>query len=129
MAVGSAEGVALVNWWVRNTSLATLGATVTIGLHSGDPGSAGTASEFSSAGGFNYARGTATFASATYSGGTSTATATASVAWAACPAGTIASITVFAGGTYLIAGALTGGNQAITGGNNFSLATLSVGLA
>jgi hypothetical protein len=135
MAIGSAHGSNSLNYWVRNSDPGTLG-TLTVGLHSGDPGSTGTSSEFASAGGHTYARGTlangGTMASP-YSVTTGppitlTATASGSVAWTDCPAGAISSVTLWAGTTFVMAGSLATASTP-GAGNSFSLLTLSLALS
>lgn len=129
MSVGSAHGSNTLSYWVRNSDPGTLGS-ITVGLHSGDPGSNGTASEFASTGTTPYTRGTAgTFATTSYNAGTTTASATASVAWSNCPAGTVQSASLWAGTTFILAGALTGGAQPVTAGNSFSLSALSAAIS
>lgn len=126
MPLGTTQRDNTIGWWVRNATPSGALGTVTVGLHSGAPGNAGTSNEIASSGGYNYARGTAGVFGAPDAGGT--ATATASVAWTSCPAYTISYVSLWAGATFVISASL-GTAQPVSGGNNFSLSSLSFSLA
>jgi hypothetical protein len=126
MALGTTQRDNTIGWLVRNATPSGALGTVTVGLHSGTPGNAGTGSEFASAGGYNYARGTAGVFGAPDANGT--ATGTASVAWSSCPAGTVTHCTLWAGAVFVVWAALATA-QPVSGGNNFSLSSLSFNLS
>jgi hypothetical protein len=123
--LGSTNRDNTLNAWFRNTAFTTLTAQMQVSLHSGDPGTSGTAE----IGGSSYARQNVTFAAP--SGGA--VAASAAINFTGMPSATggnsISGVGVWAGAQYQQGGLLTGGVQAVTQGNTFTLSSLSCSLS
>lgn len=123
MSIGGVIANDILNTVLRQVAWTATG-TIKIALYTADPGTTGTSNEVS---GGSYARQTATFNAASSA---SCAMASA-VSFTSMPAATVSHIGVWSDETtdrFLFGGALTGGSQAVTAGNTFTLSTLTVSL-
>lgn len=127
MSLGTTNMTNTLNSWFRNVAFATLTGQMTVSLHSGDPTTTGGA-EVS---GVNYARQNVTFNAPS---GNSVA-ASAALNFTGMPsctgANSVAYVGIWSGGgtnQFIQGGALTGGAQAVTAGNTFTLSSLSSAL-
>lgn len=125
MSLGSTNRDNTLNAWFRNTAFTTLTAQMAISLHSGDP----TTSGGSEVGGSSYARQNVTFNAP--SGGA--VAASAALNFTGMPAATgsnsISFVGIWCGAQFQQGGALTGGAQAVTAGNTFTLSSLTSSLS
>lgn len=114
-----------LNSWFRNATFVTLTAQMAVSLHSGDPGTAGSLE----VGGSSYGRQNVTF---NIPSGNAVA-ASAALNFTGMPSCTgssaISGVGVWAGGQFQQGGLLTGGAQAVTLGNTFTLSSLSCSLS
>lgn len=125
MSLGTTNRDNTLNAWFRNQAFTTLTAQMQVSLHSGDPTTTGGAE----VGGSSYARQNVTFNAP--SGGAVAASAALNFTGmpAATGAGSVAYVGIWAGAQFQEGGALTGGAQAVTQGNTFTLSSLSSSLA
>jgi hypothetical protein len=123
MSISNYAEEAILNATFRNTSFAA-GATITLSLHTGDPGETGTANEVS---GGSYARQTISFNAA--SGGS--IAASAAVEFSGMPAVTgssyVTHVGLWASTNHLWSGALTTQRQ-VQAGDTLRISTLTVTL-
>ena len=124
MSISNYAENAILDATFRNVSFAG-GATITLSLHTGDPGETGTANEVS---GGSYSRQTITFSTAASGGSISAA---AAVEFAGMPAVTGASyvthVGLWASSNHLWSGALTSQRQ-VQAGDTLRISTLTVTL-
>lgn len=114
-----------LNSWFRNSTFVTLTAQMAVSLHSGDPGTTGA----SEVGGGSYGRQNVSFNTPT---GNAVA-ASVALNFTSMPSCTgtsaISGVGVWAGSQFQQGGLLTGGTQAVTAGNTFTLSSLSCSLS
>lgn len=124
MSLGTTNQTNTLNAWFRNTAFATLTAQMAVSLHSGDPTTTGGAE----VGGSSYARQNVTF-NAPGGGAVAASAALNFTGMPACTgANSIGFVGIWAGAQFQQGGALTGGAQAVTAGNTFTLSSLSSSL-
>jgi|SRR6185437_4487306 len=123
--LGTTNANNTLNAWFRNVAFTTLTAQMAVSLHSGDPGTSG-ASEIA---GSSYARQNVTFNLPS----AGAVAASAALNFTGMPSATgsssISGVGVWAGAQYQQGGLLTGGVQAVTQGNTFTLSSLSCSLS
>ncbi len=128
MSLGSTLNSNTLNAWFRNTAFSTLTGQMQVSLHSGDPTTSGGVE----VGGSSYARQNVTF-NAPSAGSTAASAALNFTGMPACTgANSIAFVGIWCGGgtnQFIQGGALTGGSQAVTAGNTFTLSSLTSSLA
>lgn len=125
MSLGTTNRDNTLNAWFRNVAFTTLTAAMQVSLHSGDPTTTGGAE----IGGSSYARQNVTFNAP--SGGA--VAASGALNFTGMPAATgsnaVSFVGIWAGAQFQEGGALTGGSQAVTQGNTFTLSSLSSSLS
>lgn len=125
MSLGTTNRDNTLNAWFRNTAFTTLTAQMQVSLHSGDPTTTGGAE----VGGSSYARQNVTF-NAPSGGAVAASAALNFTGMPACTgANSIGFVGIWVGAQFQQGGALTGGAQAVTAGNTFTLSSLSSSLA
>lgn len=128
--LGTNVANASLNSWFRNSAFVTLTGQMTVSLHSGDPSTSGAAE----IGGSSYARQNVTFNAP--SGGAVAASAALNFTGmpSATGANSISGVGVWSAtgantAVFVQGGLLTGGAQAVTQGNTFTLSSLSCALS
>ena len=124
MSLGTSVQSNTLNAWFRNTAFTTLTAQMAVSLHSGDPVQTGTAE----VGGASYARQNVTF-NAPSAGSVAASAALNFTGMPACTgSNSIGFVGIWCGNAFIEGGALTGGAQAVTAGNTFTLSSLTSAL-
>jgi hypothetical protein len=129
MSLGTTIQTNTLKGWFRNQTTLFSGMTgqMQVSLHSGDPVQTGTAE----VGGSSYARQNVTFADPSAGAVAASAALNFTGMPAATGANSIAYVGIWCGGgtnLFIQGGALTGGAQAVTAGNTFTLSSLSSSL-
>src|SRR5258708_7610003 len=124
MSLGSTLNSATLSAWFKNTAFTTLTGQMAVSLHSGDPTRSGGAE----VGGSSYARQNVGF-NPPASGTIAASAALNFTGMPACTgANSIGFVGIWAGAQFQQGGAHTGGSQAVTQGNTFTLSSLSSSL-
>ena len=125
MTLGITNRDATLNAWFRLIAFTTLTGPMQVSLHSADPSTSGGAE----VGGSSYARQNVTF-NAPSGGAVAASAALNFTGMPACTgANAIAFVGIWANTQFQQGGALTGGSQAVTQGNTFTLSSLSSSLS